>query len=252
MAKVNDFFSASNTVRDLSQADAQQLSNYIEVIEAISRTTNQSIYVIDYQKKGFEYVSGNPLFLNGHAAGEVVEMGYDFYLKYVPAKDLELLLKINQVGFEFYERLPLADRKQYSISYDFHLTTNDSKAILIHQKLTPIFLTEKGQLWKSICVVSLSSRQKAGNIIVDRSGHNESYAYDLDANCWRQLEKIVLSEREAEILQHSIRGYSITEIAERIFVSPDTVKFHRKKMFEKLDVGNISEAISFATLNRLI
>ncbi len=35
----------------------------------------------------------------------------------------------------------------------------------------------------------------AGNIIIDRGGHNESYAYNLDANCWRQLEKIVLSER---------------------------------------------------------
>lgn len=252
MSDINSFFSINNTVRDLTATDLGQVTNYIDVIEAFSRTTNQSIYVIDYEKKGFEYVSSNPLFLNGHSSEEVVEMGYDFYFKYVPAEDLELLLKINQVGFDFYERIPLVDRKQYSISYDFHLNTNEHKTILVHQKLTPIFLTEKGQVWKSICMVSLSSRQNSGNIIVDRSGHNESHEYDLSADCWRKLEKITLSEREKEILQYSIRGYSITEVAERIFVSPDTVKFHRKKMFEKLDVGNISEAISFATLNKLI
>ena len=42
------------------------------------------------------------------------------------------------------------------------------------------------------------------------------------------------------------------EIAEKIFVSSDTVKFHRKKLFEKLNVANISEAITYVTNNKLI
>jgi len=54
------------------------------------------------------------------------------------------------------------------------------------------------------------------------------------------------------VLHFSIRGYTIGEIAETIFVSPDTVKFHRRNLFRKLEVANISEAISFATNNKLI
>jgi DNA-binding CsgD family transcriptional regulator len=41
-------------------------------------------------------------------------------------------------------------------------------------------------------------------------------------------------------------------MAESIFVSPDTVKFHRRKLFEKLDVSNISEAIVYTINNNLI
>ena len=69
---------------------------------------------------------------------------------------------------------------------------------------------------------------------------------------WEILEKDWRTKREKEILQLSTRGFSINEIADEIFVSPDTVKFHRRKLFEKLEVTNISEAISFATSNKLI
>ncbi|MGM0579204.1 MAG: response regulator transcription factor [Bacteroidota bacterium] len=179
-------------------------------------------------------------------------MGYEFYFKYVPADDLELLLKINTVGFDFYETLPLEDRKDYSISYDFHLTNNEGKLILINQKLTPIFLTKEGKIWKAICLVSLSTEQHSGNIIIQRNRYNETYKYDLSTCCWKRIEKIELSDREKEILRYSIRGYSINEISEKLFISSDTVKFHRRKLYEKLEVSNISEAISYASQNELI
>jgi len=74
----------------------------------------------------------------------------------------------------------------------------------------------------------------------------------LEGDYWKATERIELSNREKEILQLSTRGYTISEIAETIFVSPDTVKFHRKKLFEKLEVANISEAIVCAANNKLI
>ncbi len=252
MDSKNPFFSNRNTVKAITEADIQNANDYLEVVKAISRGTNQSIYIIDYQKKGFEYVSDNPLFLSGHTAEEVCAMGYDFYFKYVPPADLELLLKINTVGFDFYEKLPLEDRKDYSISYDFHLTNNEGKSILIHQKLTPVFLTEAGKIWKAICLVSLSTEQKSGNIIIQRNRYNEAYQYDLVDGDWTRVEKVKLSDREKEILRYSIRGHSIPDISEKLYISSDTVKFHRRKIFEKLEVSNISEAISYASQNQLI
>ncbi|MEM1338181.1 MAG: LuxR C-terminal-related transcriptional regulator [Bacteroidota bacterium] len=251
MKNSNAFFTVKNTVQALTTFDNAQTSNYLEVIEAFARTTYRSIYVIDYHKKGFEYVSENPLFLCGLSAKEVQEMGYDFYFKYVPKEDLQLLLKINTIGFDFYEGLPLEERKKHTISYDFHLKNEEGKVVLINQKLTPLFLTEKGKIWKAICIVSLSSQQSSGNITIYKNGE-ESYEYNSRDDCWRTHQKIELSEREKEIVQYSIRGYSINEIAHNIFVSPDTVKFHRRKLFEKLDVANISEAISYVTVNKLI
>lgn len=252
MPEVEDFFSFINKVDDVSKEDQKQAVNYLESIDAFARTTYKSLYVIDYQKKGFDYVSDNPLFLCGNTAEEVKKMGYAFYFKHVVKSDLELLLKINTIGFEYYERVPVEERKNYTISYDFHLINKAGEKTLINHKMTPLFLTAEGKLWKAIAIISLSSENKSGNIRVTNNKDNKVFNYDLEGDFWKETEVIKLTSREKEILQHSTRGYTISEIAEAIFVSPDTVKFHRKKLFEKLDVANISEAIAYATNNKLI
>lgn len=248
---VNDFFFPKNTVGNISVEEKDQLKNYLQVTEAFARVSYMSIYIIDYQNRNFEYVSDNPLFLCGHSADEVRKMGYNFYFKYVKKDDLDLLLKINQAGFDFYERIPVSERKLYTISYDFHLLNKD-KAILINHKLTPLFLTEAGKIWKAMCLVSLSTHTDSGNITVFKQGNNEFWSYDVKEDIWRNEEKIKLNERELDILRYYAQGYTINEIAEKIFISPDTIKFHRRKLFEKMQVNNISEALSYVTNNKLL
>ncbi|TCI89978.1 response regulator transcription factor [Tenacibaculum sp. M341] len=252
MANINDFFHSKNNVDEISEDDRKKAFGYLDSVKAFAKTTYKSIYIIDYEKKGFEYVSDNPLFLCGHTAEEVKEMGYSFYFNHVSESDLALLLKINTIGFDFYEEIPVENRKNYTISYDFHLKNNEGKEILINQKLTPLFLTKEGKIWKALCIISLSSEQTSGNIKIFNTGDDKVYKYNLEKSFWETTEKIKLTSREKEILRFSIRGFAINEIAKVLFVSPDTIKFHRRKLFEKLGVVNISEAISYATNNQLI
>lgn len=252
MKKVDDFFFERNTIHSLENVEQRQVDDYLEAVKAIARTTYTSIYVIDYQKQGFDYVSDNPLFLCGQTAEEVIKMGYAFYLKYVPEEDFELLLTINKAGFEFYDKIPVDERKLHTISYDFQIKNQENKVILINQKLTPLILTQEGKIWKAICVVSLSSEKKSGNVRIYKKGSNEQFEYDFLNEVWRTLRKIELSDREKEILQLSSRGFTINDIAGNLCLSADTVKFHRKNLFEKLEVNNISEAISCAMNNKLL
>ncbi|WP_452224567.1 response regulator transcription factor [Lacinutrix chionoecetis] len=252
MSDVKDFFSYVNRIQEVTKEDRLQAINYLESIDALARTTYQSLYVVDYKEKGFDYVSENPLFLCGNTAEEVKKMGYAFYFKHVMESDLELLLKINKIGFEFYERVPMEERKNYTISYDFHLVNKKGEKTLINHEMTPLFMTSEGKLWKAIALVSLSSKKQSGNIRVTNRKDKKTYNYNIEGDFWKEKEAINLTSREKEILKHSTRGYTINEIAEAIFVSPDTVKFHRKKLFEKLEVKNISEAIIYATNNKLI
>ena len=61
-----------------------------------------------------------------------------------------------------------------------------------------------------------------------------------------------LTESEKSVLTLSIQGYTMSEIADKICLSLDTIKKYRKRIFEKLDVHNISEAIVAATNNKLL
>jgi len=94
MKEKNQFFSDRNTVNSVSEKDFIQTGNYLEIVKAFARITYMSIYVIDYQNKGFEYVSDNPLFLCGLTPEEVQELGYGFYFRNVKKDDLPLLLRL--------------------------------------------------------------------------------------------------------------------------------------------------------------
>jgi DNA-binding CsgD family transcriptional regulator len=179
-------------------------------------------------------------------------LGYEFYFKNVKPVDLELLVKINKAGFEFYEKLKIEDRKKYTISYDFCLINERKNEVLINHKLTPFFLTEDGKIWKAICMVSLSNAQSSGNVVITKDKSDDLWNYDIEADKWVIGEKKKLSQREYEILSLSASGLKINEIADKIFVTSDTVKFHRKKMFEKMEVNNIAEALAYAKNNKLL
>lgn len=246
------FFLENNTIKGFTENEINKPLDYKEVIYAFERTTYASIYTIDYHKQAFEYVSENPLFLCGHSVDEVREMGYAFYFKNVVPEDLELLIKVNKVGFDFYDKIPLSDKKLYTISYDFHLKADGNNRILVNQKLTPLFLTDEGAIWKALCIVSLSTAKSPGNIKISKKGFNQELYFDLEDERWKSMDGIKLSEREKEIIRLSIRGFTINDIGNEIFVSPETVKFHRKKLFTKLGVSSMPEAIFYVANNKLI
>ena len=52
-----------------------------------------------------------------------------------------------------------------------------------------------------------------------------------------------LKNVEIEVLRLSAMGYTMNEIADEVHRSQDTVKMHRKDIFEKLNVDNIAAAI---------
>jgi DNA-binding CsgD family transcriptional regulator len=251
-SNVNSSLLTKNRIKKTSEEDHLQQQNYLEVVKSFARLTYESVYVIDYEKMGFEYVSENPLFLCGYSSEEVLKMGYEFYFKNVPEKDLELLNLINETGFDFFAKLPSEERKQYSITYDFHLVNRDGKHILINHKLTPLFLTSDEKIWKSMCIVSIAHHKNAGNVYIHKQGTDETWELNTENGVWRKSEKPKLSKREIEILRLHAQGLTINQIAEKIFVSSDTVKYYRRRIFERLGVSNMVEALSYAVNNKMI
>lgn len=63
----------------------------------------------------------------------------------------------------------------------------------------------------------------------------------------------MLTGGEKSVLSLSIQGYTMAEIAEKIcLITQIQIKKYRQRIFDKLDVRNISEAIVAATNNKLI
>ena len=60
------------------------------------------------------------------------------------------------------------------------------------------------------------------------------------------VKKVALTEREVEILGHLADGKTNREIAAHCWISNNTVKFHVKNLFRKLEVRNRGQAMMIA------
>lgn len=69
-------------------------------------------------------------------------------------------------------------------------------------------------------------------------------------NAFRLIDKL-LSSRELEISQLMLSGFSSKGIAQKLLISPETVKVHRKHMYSKLGINSQSELFSMF-MNRAV
>ena len=68
----------------------------------------------------------------------------------------------------------------------------------------------------------------------------------------QKLEAVQLTEREKEVLKLIALEYTTPEIAEKLFISTNTVETHRKNLMSKLKVKNIAGLVKFALQTGLI
>jgi len=64
------------------------------------------------------------------------------------------------------------------------------------------------------------------------------------------LEK--LTDRERDVLQQTVQGFSSSEIGEKLFISPKTVDTYRSRVMEKLGLNHRSELVRFALQTGLL
>jgi DNA-binding NarL/FixJ family response regulator len=65
-------------------------------------------------------------------------------------------------------------------------------------------------------------------------------------------EQSPLTSRELEVLQLVASGATNGEIAQKLWVTEQTVKFHLSNVYRKLEVGNRTEASHYAHVNGLV
>lgn len=93
-------------------------------------------------------------------------------------------------------------------------------------------------------VVSAVQRAAAGALVVGTSvGGAERWVEDRVATVAGSSDRPVLSSREAQVLALAAEGLTAAAIAERLVLSPKTVRNHLSRIYAKLEVGSRAEAI---------
>ncbi len=99
-------------------------------------------------------------------------------------------------------------------------------------------------IWLAIKLIT----PKVKTVIIEKQVFNNA-GFVLNQD---ELNRLRLSARELEVLQLMAEGLSNQEIAERLFVSLNTIKTHTSNLFLKLEVERRTQAIEKAKRLSLI
>lgn len=231
----------------IPQERYSNIGTYIQSAEAFSRNMFRPVFIVDMYKKNFLYISEKFSFLLDYTKSDHLFSSGQQYIPSLAHEEISTLKVIFEKAYDLFLSYPIADRMKLVFSYSFNSHCYGRKRV-VRQSLTPLALTDDGDLWLVLCITSLSSSKTSGNYVMRLDTNNEYLLYNPEKGRWYLKEGIYLTSEEKEILLLSSQGYTMKEIATILCKSLDSIKMHKRVLFSKLDVKCITEAV-LASLN---
>lgn len=222
------------------------------VLDAIGRVCSHSIYVLDYVKQNFLYVSANPSFLSTAPRDEVTRLGFEFYWEQLHPEDFEVLRHVKQKAVDFLKPLPIETWVEYTLSINLRVKDGHGGYIVTNHRWTPLQFTTDGHLWLSLCAVSLAVDSVFEDVYIQFSSSQVRWVLNRKSNGWVLLSSIALTDAEKRLITLAAQGLSIADMADRLHKSEITVKKYRKSLFEKFNVTSMNDVIVTAMTHKLL
>lgn len=156
-----------------------------------------------------------------------------------PKKSDVVLLDIGLPGMSGLEAIPLLKERFPGMDI-IMLTTYEEEHIIVKALCTGAcsYISKKASLQEIGEAIRIVH---AGGSYMSPSIAREIVTYLMGG---RVSKATILTERQREILQRMVDGKSYTVIGAELYISPETVKTHIKKLYQVLQVNSKSAAIA--------
>ena len=121
---------------------------------------------------------------------------------------------INLKSLEISKKYPEEFRTDWVLSYDLTVKRIDNSQVVVHHRIVPFVLDDKGNIWMSLAYAVISGRRKFGNPTLINKKLNIILEY-IDGQFIKKTS-INLSEEEMQILRFLVKGYTGDHISKEL------------------------------------
>lgn len=206
------------------------------------RVSGQCGFIIDFDEHKILFRTEQLLYVDEAAHDDFKRECSNPYWSLVKDETLELLLQIRNGFPPIGEALSNEDYSKHICIIDYPILIRGHE-LFITQKFTPLMLRPDGITNSGVFTISPSSKKEVECVII--APNERRFRFDFSTGQFNEynLGK-VLTLTEKAILFRAKMGMTNEEIAENLFLSVHTVKTHRARIFKKLKVDTINEALT--------
>lgn len=241
--KKEELMFISNVSEPISKEEYDHINLLFESLDATARLTNTSMFVIDFAKNKMVYRTDNLLFTDEATKRDIQRESTNPYWSLIHEDDFEILLETRAAYLDFVKGFKPKQKLNhtYVIDYRIRLRRRD---YMITQKFTPLKLRPNGELWLGLFCITISTHKACEHIAI--FGDNFRYTYDFEQKAFLPFnENMELTLMEKAILLRAAKGMTTEQIADDLCRSVNTIKTHKSRLFDKLHVSSMSEAMTF-------
>ena len=241
------------------------LNAIIASVDALSRLELDSYFVYDVTKGRILYRSKNLIGLDMLEQSHDTTDMHNLYWDLIPNEVLKKMQLIDEASLEQWKLLSDETlqnlllikgicqaeikrlQREYLIGYvciiDYPIRLNGHE-FYVTQKFSPLVLNSDGALMVGLIKIGLSTRREMSSFILCKKGRQFYFDFDKEKFVEFDISDKKLTPAEIAVLNRAEQGMTNEEIADDLFVSINTVKTHRQRIFKKLGVKTLSEAIT--------
>lgn len=232
-------------------APEKQLSFQLEVHKKILEFFHVGDYyffVFNAKKGDFDFVSPEVQKVLGYPPEEVDAA---LILSAIHPEDQPAVLNFENEVTRFFHTLPQEKVPNYKASYDFRIRKRNGDYIRLLNQIVIIDYDKTFSVLRAFGVHTDITHLKAEGLpTLSFIGLNGEPSYtNVPVKEVYTTSPTVLSKREKEILFHLFGGLSTKQISQRLFISEETVKTHRKNILRKTNTNNVAALLSSAIKN---
>lgn len=211
--------------------------------------------ITNTQTLSFEYISKNMFSCIGLDTSTLKEKGMRFFWNRIHPDDIEPWLQalnelmnftINDISFE--------KRKQTSYTWNYRFKNAKNEYVTIVQNTTPLEFDIDGKPIMGLAHYTVLDTKINMQICASAKILNVNNEYETKYfnNFSQKLLTNGVSNRERDIIRLLLLNHSSKEIAEKLFITSNTVDTHRRNILKKLNISTTGELVALLKMNEII
>jgi DNA-binding CsgD family transcriptional regulator/PAS domain-containing protein len=229
---------------DKSLLDQDVVGRHIVFAGMLDVIENSAISIFDLSLKDHVYLSTKLGTLLGYDLEEARKTGPTYFDRFYHPDDQVDLLRAAIYFIRMGKTVPPETLKEYKMISGYRMKKGDGQLIRVIEQQVVIEVDPLGNPWLALSLLDVSPDRDIQSpfrcrLVNTRTGELFHFPPEEDTPC--------LSKREKQILTLISGGLVSRQIADRLFISVNTVNTHRQRILEKLRVSNTAEAILYAS-----
>jgi len=231
---------------EVDNADYLEFEKKVYFLERLSEVENSSVTVLDLYKKKYIFLRSRYLEPFDNPLIDHDPQDPFYYGQFIHPDDLLKVMDSYNKSFKFFLNLPEEERRDYKLILNFRQRDKYGKYLNVILQLVVLELDKKGNIWLVLIIDDLLPEKISFEGVNRRLIHIKSGKICLFKNELEPNKKTILSTREVEVLGLVSKGFASKEIADKLFLSINTVNNHRQNILEKVGAVNTTEAVTYA------